>query len=369
MQQVQPQISKESLTVLMPVYNAANHIAEAIESILVQTYSDFEFLIIDDASTDETVNIIRSFTDKRIRLICHSQNKGIRDTLNEGIALANTELIARMDADDISHPWRLEKQVDFLVKHPDHAMVCSLSKVIDKDRNFIRPYDPYEMDLYYGLFFDCYICHSSVMYRKSGVEAAGKYTMEYAEDFDLWWKLSRLYKIHIIPEPLLLYRVHEQNHSKVHKRSEYDHAEYKIVKRNMHYLLGNKTSIPEAFISCYNYDFKPLIELKDLNAVTQCIDLLDTINSHIIAIENPNRNADAILYSAADKKQRILYGLGLNLPYFKMIKLIRHYKYSHLIWPITKNKTKRSLNIKRRIIKEFITKKRKFSFHLLLWNN
>ncbi len=365
----QKKIPKEKITVLMPVFNAALHLREAMESILAQTFGDFEFLIIDDGSTDDTVAIIRSFSDKRIRLVCHDENKGIRDTLNEGINLANTELIARMDADDISHPWRLEKQADFLSNHPDHAMVCALAKVIDEDRNFIQPYDPYQQDLYYGLFFDCYICHPAVMYRKRCVEAVGKYAMEYAEDFDLWWQLSRRYKIHLMREPLLLYRLHKRNHSKAVKKTEYKQAEYQIIERNIQYLLGDYRPIPKAFISCYNYDYKPLSNLKDLRTINDCMALLDEINTQIIALENPNRNVAAITRCAAEKKQRILYHLGLNLPYFKMIKLMRRHQLSRLIWIISKDKTKRNVKIKRKIIGEVISKKRKFNLHLLLWNN
>ncbi len=362
-------IPNESLTVLMPVYNAALHVREAIQSILVQTFEDFEFLIIDDASTDDTVNIIRSFSDKRIRLICRDKNSGIKDTLNEGIGLTNTELIARMDADDISHPWRLEKQMNFLSNHRDHAMVCSLARVIDKDGDFIQAYDPYLEDLYYGLFFDCYICHPSVMYRKRCVEAVGKYTMQYGEDFDLWWKLARFYKIHLIHEPLLLYRLHQQNYSKVAKKEEYKQAEFKIIERNLRYLLGNSVPIPKAFISCYHHDYKPLASLKNATAIKNCMALLEAITARIIALENPNRNVEAISRSAADKKHRILYNVGLNLPYFKMIKLLRSHGLSKLIWIVSKDKIKRKVVIKKRLIGEVISKKRKFNLRLLLWNN
>jgi glycosyltransferase involved in cell wall biosynthesis len=353
----------------MPVYNADVHLEEAIESILVQTHADIELLIIDDASTDHSIDIIKSFNDKRIRLIYHTQNKGIRDTLNEGIKMASYELIARMDADDISHPWRLQKQVDYLLKHPECAMVSSLAKVIDKERNFVTSYDPYRLNTYYGLYFDCYICHSSVMYRKSSVQSVGNYSLEYAEDFDLWWKLSRVYKIHTLQEPLLLYRIHDNNHSKINKRPEYDEAERKIVQRNFHYLLGDLTQIPNEYIACYNYSFKSLLLLGNFNEVRLCMDTLDNINQHILSIENPNRNGDAILCSAKEKKRKILYELGLSLPYFQMIRLLIHHQYYSLIKRVTLKKVKRHVVVKRRIIKEMMSKKRKFSWHVLLWNN
>lgn len=359
----------EPLTVLMPVYNASPYLRGAIESILVQTYRQFELLIIDDASTDNSREIIRSFADDRIRLISHPKNIGIKDTLNEGIDLANTELIARMDADDISHPWRLQKQADYLLQHRDCAMVSSLARVVDKDGNFMAPYDPYRLDTYYGLYFDCYICHPAVMYRKSCVESAGKYSTPYSEDFDLWWKLSRLYKIYVLPEPLLLYRLHEQNYSRVLKRDEYDQAEFNITRRNLHYLLGERVQIPQAYIACYNYEFNPLIQLNDMEEMKKCIDMLTLINGHIFSIENPNRKMESILHAAGEKKKDVLFGLGKNLSYIQMLKLLLHYKYYRLIWQITFEKAVLNLNAKVRMLKEMKSKKRKFSLRPLLWKS
>src|SRR5688572_25142970 len=106
------------VTVLMPVYNAEKYLKEAIDSILQQTLTDFEFLIIDDGSTDASVRIIRSYADSRIRLVQNETNAGITVTLNKGIELAKAPLIARMDADDISYPMRLQRQYDFFLAHP-----------------------------------------------------------------------------------------------------------------------------------------------------------------------------------------------------------------------------------------------------------
>lgn len=346
------------ITVLMPAYNAEAYINEAIESILTQTYSHFEFLIIDDGSTDNTPNIIRSYHDPRIRLICHENNMGIKNVLNEGIELSSNELIARMDADDISHPWRLEKQVDYLLKHPDCAMVSSRAKVIDKERNFKCAYDPYKMDPYYALNFDCYICHPTVVFRKSCVQAVGQYSMEFSEDFDLWWKLSRVYRIHILEEPLLLYRIHDQNYSKVKKRIEYDNAEQEIVKRNFQYLLGKNIQVPEAFVSCYNYDPEPLLQHKNPDEIIQCIDLLDLITNRIIAIENPNRNIGVINYFANAKKKKILYDLGMRLPLFQMLRLLLHYKQYKLTSLLFIKKARQHIKRKIKIILSCFNKER-----------
>lgn len=345
------------LTVLMPVYNAGAHLKEAVESILTQTYSNFWFLIIDDGSTDGSVDLLRTFKDDRIRLVCHEQNMGIQYTLNEGIDLADTELIARMDADDISHPWRLQKQVDYLSTHANCAMITSLARIIDGDRNDLGQYDPYGLDIYYGLYFDCYICHPSVMYRKNCVEAVGKYSMQYAEDFDLWYKLSRVYKMHFLAEPLLLYRKHEQNVSRVVKRTLYDEAEYIIVKRNLRDVLGGHVEVPEAYIDCYNYNYEKLLRGKDINEVKNCMALLDDIHAGILSIENPNRNVDAILWSSAQKKGSILYGLGRAFPYLPMVKLLLHFKRYRVIGLITVQRIKRKSDVLRRRINEILFRK------------
>jgi glycosyltransferase involved in cell wall biosynthesis len=115
------------LTVLMPVYNAEQYLPEAIDSILQQTLEDFELLIIDDASVDSSVQIIRNYTDKRIRLIINETNLGISATLNKGIELCCTELIARMDADDLSYPTRLPKHYVYF-KEPGLQSACNLGE-------------------------------------------------------------------------------------------------------------------------------------------------------------------------------------------------------------------------------------------------
>src|SRR5213082_2829515 len=109
-----------AVTVLMPVYNAARFLAEAVESVLAQTFADFEFVIVDDGSTDRSPRMLQRFAehDKRIKLIARP-NTGIVGALNDGLIAAQSELIARMDADDVSHPARLEKQVQFMRENPD----------------------------------------------------------------------------------------------------------------------------------------------------------------------------------------------------------------------------------------------------------
>ena len=204
------------ITVFMPVYNGEKYLFEAIESILGQTFSYFEFLIINDGSTDHTVNIINSFHDPRIRLVNHENNMGLIATLNEGIKLSRGELIARMDADDISIPVRLQKQMDFLNQNPAVAMVASHIVQINEDGEETGYWaDDMQtndfLNIYSTLAKTNCIAHPSVMIRKSIAEIyLYKTSQKGSEDWDLWMRMAADgLRIEKINEVLLKYRIHE----------------------------------------------------------------------------------------------------------------------------------------------------------------
>ncbi|MCP8319033.1 MAG: glycosyltransferase, partial [Candidatus Methylarchaceae archaeon HK01B] len=125
------------ITILMSVYNGEKYLREAIDSILNQTFKDFEFLIINDGSTDRTVEILRSYHDSRIKIITNEKNMGLTKSLNKGLKIARSEYVARMDADDISYPRRLEVQYEYMKKNPDVGIVGSWNDVIDDKGNTI----------------------------------------------------------------------------------------------------------------------------------------------------------------------------------------------------------------------------------------
>src|SRR5688572_20082581 len=154
---------KPLVTVLMPVYNAEKYLREAMDSILKQTLTDFEFLIIDDGSKDNSVDIINAYTDPRIRLVKNEHNLGISKTLNRGIEMASAELIARMDADDISYPARLQNQYDYFQKNPECALLSTWARMVTEDNEHIRT-EKYRSRLhYYNLTFECWMYHPTVM--------------------------------------------------------------------------------------------------------------------------------------------------------------------------------------------------------------
>ena len=193
----------------MPVYNCELYIKEAVDSILNQTFADFDFLIIDDASTDKTVSIIKEYKDSRIQLIEKTVNTGYTISLNYGLKVAKGEYIARMDGDDISLPNRFEKQIAFLDSNPDVVLCGAAIKVIDSDRVIMYPESHDNIKLEF-LTQNC-IVHPSVMIRKSILDFHSltyDINKEPAEDYNLWVKLLNYGKLYNIQEVLLYYRVH-----------------------------------------------------------------------------------------------------------------------------------------------------------------
>ncbi len=200
------------LSVVMPVYNTKKvFLCESIESILNQTYYDFEFIIINDGSTDDNVeNVILSYKDNRIKYI-KQENSGIVKSLNNGFTLAKGEYIARMDADDIAMPNRFEKQIEFLDTHNNISICGSNIEIFRQNSSKIRKYP--ENPKILELLKECCICHPSVMLRKKDFEKyALEYTNEYlCEDYDLWTRAIKFLNFYNIQEPLLRYRIHENN--------------------------------------------------------------------------------------------------------------------------------------------------------------
>ena len=208
------------VTVLMPVYNGMAYLREAVGSVLCQTFTDFEFLIIDDASTDGSVACVRSYGDSRITLICNEHNIGQARSLNKGLERARGEFVARLDQDDVCLPRRLEAQMRFLQSRPDVAIVCSWEHSIDAFGRRIRSWrselNNYGEFLGLLLLGKCPIWHPSVMFRRSVVAELGGYDASYApaEDFDLLARLAtRRYNAAIVPEFLVLQRVHDHRQS------------------------------------------------------------------------------------------------------------------------------------------------------------
>ena len=211
-----------AISVVLPVYNAEAYVREAVESILAQTFTDFELIAINDGSTDDSGSILRELAarDTRIVLVERS-NDGLVSALNEGIGRARADLIALMDADDVAMPERFALQHDRMVQEPELAVLGSFIRVTDKAGNIIRlreyPLTPKEAA--HHVERDCPVGQPTVMMWRDAVLKAGGYRKAFchAEDYDLWLRMSDLgYAIANLPQPLLNYRVHGANVTEVH---------------------------------------------------------------------------------------------------------------------------------------------------------
>ena len=210
--------SEPLVTVLIPVYNRPN-VVKTIDSIVNQTYSNLEILIVDNASTDNTVEAIKKIKDLRIRLLVNEQNLGQTYSLNRGLREATGKYIARIDSDDIALPRRIEKQVEFMENNPDYVLVGSWVRFISDDDKLgmlvKMPTTDEGMRLMHTV--SCGMFHPSAMYRTDTIRGNNiEYDPEIhmAEDYDLWVKLMQYGKACNLGEPLIYYRRGNDNDSR-----------------------------------------------------------------------------------------------------------------------------------------------------------
>lgn len=210
--------ARVQLSVILPAYNASAYVGEAIDSILGQDFGDFELLIADDGSTDDTLAKIQSYKDERIRIIINEKNLGLIGTLNRLVNEAKGEFVARMDADDIAAPNRFSAQLKVLRENPDVTVVSSLMGIINEPGRVVK--HRFRDDAYVkaGMLFTNPIVHPAVVFRKDKLPSGELYNKEFlhAEDYGLWTELITSAVFHVIPSPLLHHRSHEQQVSVEH---------------------------------------------------------------------------------------------------------------------------------------------------------
>ncbi len=204
------------ISVLMPAYNTERYILQSVQSVLGQTFEDFELLVIDDCSTDETAKILSSIQDRRLRVLHNERNLGVVGSLNHGMGEARGRYVARMDADDLCLPTRFVKQKAYLDQHPDVVMVGTEMSVLDKGqvRRSRLPPDPDPMMLRWQFYTSNPVGHPSMMLRAAAIKPLHGYLREafqYAEDFDFSHRMLRLGSIAVVPEFLVVYRRHHAN--------------------------------------------------------------------------------------------------------------------------------------------------------------
>lgn len=320
-----------ALTVLLPVYNAAKYLKQAIDSILEQSFSNFELLIIDDGSSDDSVTIVKNYTDPRIRLVVNESNLGISATLNKGIELSTTELIARMDADDISYPGRLQLQYEYFQRFPDTALLSTSVRVVAVDGKPIESYIVNRDYVNYNLNFLCAFYHPTVMYKRSMLLAIGGYTEKYSEDFDLWWRISRGYKLGHLEDVLLDYRLSETSLSNIDKKDEYDVDARKQLLRNIRFYMGDQYQLAFEELECLRHVFTPLLKGNEVHGIIRCIKKLDEINESIFNTYNLNYTKEMIVPYAKDKRDYTILYYYVRLPKHKGYYLLYKTKSLHLV--------------------------------------
>jgi glycosyltransferase involved in cell wall biosynthesis len=236
--------TKPKISVLMPVYNAEKHLVQAIESVLNQTFRDFELIMLDDGSTDNSLEIIKYYAsiDHRCKIYSR-QNKGIILSRNELIGHAKAEIVANMDADDICLPLRLEKQYEYLQLHPECVVVTSPVTLIDDDGLTISKYWNHltheEIDQGNLAGGGAFICNPASTIRKAALIKAGEYRLgfECAEDIDLFLRIAELGRIGVVPEVLFKYRQHLSSVGYAKSKKQFDSMRLAVnearLRRNM----------------------------------------------------------------------------------------------------------------------------------------
>ena len=200
------------VSILMPVYKTAPYLREAIDSMLVQTFTDYELIVLNDCSPDNSEEILDTYDDQRIVRYKGDKNVGLSNVLNVGIEMARGKYIARMDSDDISLPKRLQVQVEYFEKHPDVDLVSVGMRLFGaKDATWIRERNPEKVKI--EALFHSPVLHASSVWKKESFEKLGlrfRQEMVPAEDYDLWTRaLLKGLKLVNLPEVLYKYRIHD----------------------------------------------------------------------------------------------------------------------------------------------------------------
>ncbi len=271
------------VSVVMPVFNAALFLREAIDSILHQTYTNFEFIIINDGSTDDSQEIIDSFNDPRITRIRNATNLGLIQSLNLGLKIAKGVYICRMDADDISLPERLEKQIRYLESNPQIEILGTAFKLIPTDKIQLHPSSSSKCNV--KLLFETCLAHPSVVIRKSLIDRLYlQYNINYklSEDYFLWAEAAvKGAIISNVEELLLLYRIHENQTS-----SAFFKKQQEVVKQIQWWYAQQcfgqlNDSYRELYLQFISNDFSEFQQYFKLKRLLPLILRKDTISPHL----------------------------------------------------------------------------------------
>lgn len=313
----------------MPVYNSEKYIEQSINSILNQTYKNFELIIINDGSTDGSENIIKKINDIRIVYI-YQPNQGLAKTLNNGLKLAKGEFIARQDHDDISYPTRFEKQINFFLQNPNHGLVGTWASVVDNEGNKTNSYHKHptvSSDLKLFLLFDNPFVHTSVMFKREILDNCGYYNEALnglIQDFEYWFRISNAYEIANLPEVLIDYRqllsgmsFTAKNYNTIVQAQSTEHIKSIVEQSNIDPTLMltsffhgtnnfniSKNKLNESLIVLKKLalKFNPKINKEELKLILKKYNYLFTYKFYNSKIYNPNANKfDVFIYKIKRK--------------------------------------------------------------------
>jgi len=254
-------VKKPLVSVLMPVYNGEKYLKDAIESILKQTYCNFEFLIINDGSTDRSVGIIQSYRDTRIRLVHNNTNIKVSATLNKGLDLAIGKYVVRMDCDDVALPERIEKQVKYMNENQNVVMCGSWMRSFGNGhKSVMRVPISYE-NIQCHMLFNNVIFHPTVILRLEELRDKGFYyniKLGFGEDYELWLRIMTCHKIVNIPKVLLNHRIHDEHYAmnlENYKSMQLDAADkMRLMQLNRLGLYINDSGVAmHTSISCFRF--------------------------------------------------------------------------------------------------------------------
>lgn len=242
------------VSVLLPVHNGARYLESATRSILNQTHRDLEVIIVDDGSTDGSGEIVTALGDSRVRVIRNERNLGLPASLNRGLREARAEIIARQDADDLSHPQRIEAQVRFLEANPKVALVGTQAWVIDEQGRCLgsAEHAREHESLVWELMFDNAFIHTSVAFHRSLVlDAHGGYNEAWAynQDYELWTRLAQSSRLANLSEPLVASRAHGTSMTQT-MAGESARANRRILARNLPLMFGEVSADTIELVAC-----------------------------------------------------------------------------------------------------------------------
>ena len=257
------------LSIIMPAYNAEKFISQAIQSILDQTYNNFELIIINDGSTDKTKNIIESFDDKRIRYFENERNEGIVFSRNKGLKLAQGEYIGMLDADDIAYSKKFEEQITFLEQNKDFGMLGSWANFIDEEGVGLpgnwKLKAPPEM-IPAIMLFKNYFLQSAVVYRKQCInQYSFREGFDILEDYLVWMEIIRKHKVWNLQKYLIKYRVHSGGVTKMHQEERLE-KEKKVFRLQL-MELGIDATEQEIELHLLIRDDKPITNIATLKSI------------------------------------------------------------------------------------------------------